>query len=1137
MVVLLALVCGGSGRAVADVPTTAPAALSWSQTLRDGWRQCQDKKDAAAVAGAAQELSIRLETADPVAWDWMLQDGGLDFYRQWLTHTDTALERGLIAHAAEELGPAGAALVHAAEQLVQAGVALDDPRWLDVYAQACTQRRRARLQALAAAWPALVFTRHFNMGGSHYAYTEGQSDAQAERHFIPGTALCLLEFNGTESHVRSLLEDPTGVIRDPDVSYDGRRVLFAWKKSERQDDYHLYEMDLATRGVRQLTFGLGMADYEGAYLPSGDIVLSSTRCVQSVDCWWTEVSNLYTCDKDGRFLRRLGFDQVHTNYPAVLEDGRVTYTRWEYNDRGQIFPQGLFQMNPDGTGQTALYGNNTFFPTTIAHTRGIPGTHKLIAVASGHHTRQAGKLIVIDPSKGRQENTGVQLVAPVRETPNVRQDAYGQQGDLFAYPYALNEKQYVVTYHPLGWTSRHGQEVDPRFKLYYMDADGRREVLAADARTSCNQGVPAMARTAAHVHPIAVDYRQDTGTFYVQDIYAGPGLAGVPRGTIKKLRVVTMEFRAAAIGNNSNGGVAGGAMSSTPPSTGNGAWDPKVILGTTPVRDDGSAFFTVPARTPVYFQALDEKGYVVQTMRSWSTLQPGENASCVGCHEDKNSVPPPYHRAQALNGPPAELEPFYGPRRGFSFAREIQPILDRHCIACHDQIMPEPRTHAMAGMPANKSFSLLATPVLDHQAKRCWSASYLALTNSSEREERACRGQSTDLVNWISPQSAPPMLPPYTAGAARSGIMKLLEGGHGGARLSRQEMETFAAWIDLLVPFCGDYPEANAWTPEEVARYEHFVEKRRVLSAIDQSNIAAMLAATPAPVIQVEVQMPSGRKLAPQAGPNGGEFTFDQRWEPGSRIVLHGPSYMIIRLADGLPESLLYTPTGQVVFPVPSGKEGKVYPPGAFAADRPRIWVRPAAVEELLFRRNVALNPYDVRGPAVGFPHATASSECRDEPVFAARNAIDGMVENRHHGSWPAESWGPEQVQNAWWQVDFGRPVLVDTLTLYLRADFPHDHTWHAAVLEFSDGTTENVVLQNIAGPQTFTFKPRQVTTLRLGKLLQNEPLGWCALSEAEVFGQDVPATFWHPMTGTGGKDVGLVPAALETVTNGAPRR
>ena len=126
---------------------------------------------------------------------------------------------------------------------------------------------------------------------------------------------------------------------------------------------------------------------------------------------------------------------------------------------------------------------------------------------------------------------------------------------------------------------------------------------------------------------------------YISDIYAGPGLAGIPRGTIKRLRVVALSFRAAGIGENYSQGEAGAALSSTPVSIGNGAWDVKTVLGEAKVYDDGSAAFQVPAQTPIYFQPLDAKGYVVQTMRSWSTFQPGEQVGCVGCHELKNHAP------------------------------------------------------------------------------------------------------------------------------------------------------------------------------------------------------------------------------------------------------------------------------------------------------------------------------------------------------------------------------------------------------------------------------------------------------------------------------------------------------------------
>lgn len=933
--------------------------------------------------------------------DWLRQDYPGNPAECFTDASGNAREQALVKRVVDELAPAAqAALAQRAQALVAANVPGNEDRWRALYRAACEQRRAQRLLSLQARYPRLVYTRHYNLGGSHYAYTEGQSDAQAERHFVPGTALCLLDV--ATGRTADLLVDPGGVIRDPDVSYDGRSILFAWKKSDREDDYHLYEMDAASGTVRQITSGLGVADYEGIYLPSGDLLFNSTRCVQTVDCWWTEVSNLYTCRRDGQFLRRLSFDQVHTNFPQVLEDGRVVYTRWDYNDRGQLFPQPLFQMNQDGTGQTEFYGNNSWFPTTLIHARGVPGSHQLIAIATGHHSDQSGKLCLVDRHRGTQENVGIQLLAPLRDTPAVHVDAYGQEGDQFEYPYPLSESEFLVTYAPDG-DARQKLPLSGRFGIYWLAADGRRELLAWDERQSCNQSVPLAPRPMPFTRPSTVDYHATTGSYYLQDVYAGPGLTGIARGTIKRLRVIGLEFRAAGIGSNGNSGPAGGALISTPIAIGNGAWDVKVVYGDATVYPDGSAYFTAPARTPLYFQALDGQGQAVQTMRTWSTLQPGERQSCVGCHEAKGDAPlTGLPHSQATRAGAQALIPFYGPPRGFSFSREVQPILDRNCVRCHcdrarsaarvpAQFSPErlakatvlrgaevpwqytttdpgkgwqqpgfaardwqegvggfgragtpglrcqtpwltpdiwlrglfevksdltghelvsqtyydedvevylngvlalqtqgyvtalvalplrpeaqkalrpglntiavhchqtvggqgvevvlldagPRAEVPAGPGQAVAFSLRGDRTPEPGSGRAWSDGYLALTNAV-RPGATYIGRCDPLVNWVGAQSVPTLLPPYFAGAARSGLLDMLRAGHSGVQLSREDLEKIACWIDLNVPYCGDYTEANCWTEEQKARYQHFVDKRQRLEDEERRNLAALLAA------------------------------------------------------------------------------------------------------------------------------------------------------------------------------------------------------------------------------------------------------------------------------------------------------
>ena len=797
---------------------------------------------AALSAGESDPSSIRagsLGLADPsvlddgkaaVLRDWLLQDCK-DQADGIFTHaTSSEIEAATISKALQECGKIDAALLNEGKKLVDQKAGGKDPRWKALYVKVCEKRRAMRLKPMTDKWKRFVFAKHYNLGGSHYAYTEGQSDAQAERQFSPGSALCTLEMDGVYAKVKPLLSDDKGVFRNPDVSFDGKRVLFSFKASDRQDDYHLYELDVAKGGKpRPITSGLGFADYEGCYLPNGDIIFNSTRCVQTVDCWWTEVSNIYTCDVNGRYLRRLGFDQVHTSFPTVLDDGRVIYTRWDYNDRGQMYPQPLFQMYPDGTNQTEFYGNNSWFPTTIIHARGISGTGKVLAVLNGHHTAQGGKLAIIDPSRGRQETSGVQLIAPVRPCHDANRgiDGYGQDGDRFQFPYPIDEKHFLVSYAPFNPYTGNvngAQYGRAGFGIYFMDIDGHRELLAWDRTMSCNQIIPVAARPVPHVRPSMVDYRKPTGTFYVQDVYLGPGLQGVPRGTIKSLRVVSIDYRAAGIGSNSNGGVGGGAMVSTPISINNGSWDVKRIIGTVPVDADGSVYFTAPARTPVYFQLLDDKNCVVQSMRTWATLMPGENAACIGCHENKDQAPPAAKATSALRKGPKALTPFYGPVRGFSYPKEIQPIWDKFCISCHN------------GAPG-KASSLLGREGQrgkGDNSLRQWSESYLTLTRN---------GTPNEMVNWLNVQSAPPMLSPYVGGAAKSKVFAMLaDGSHYKTKLPREALDKIACWIDLLVPYCGDYTEAASWSPDEQARYKRFMDKRQGMEMQEIKNIRQLIA-------------------------------------------------------------------------------------------------------------------------------------------------------------------------------------------------------------------------------------------------------------------------------------------------------
>ncbi len=824
----------------------------------------------------------------PVETDWFLQDnqvhgewgrGVYDArkdYRHYLDpNRDSALEQALIAQVLPELGPRSMEFRAQLDALVAQNCPPGNPAWLQLYVKACRERRTHRLSALVEKTDRLIYATHMNMGTIYLATeTQGCPDGSQLRMIDLSP-----EADGQFLKDELLFDSGNGIVRDPEVSFDGRKLLFAWRKTNKHlgtvgnlapatDNYKIYEMDLATRGLRALTddrtYG---ADFEPCYLPNGDIMFSSVRCVQEVTCGWGDGSNLFVMDGDGQYARRVGFDQTQTGFPHLLNDGRVVYTRRDYNDRGQSYAHALFVMNPDGTQQTEYYGNNSMAPTSIQHTRPIPGTGRAMGVAGGYHTSQGGKLVVIDPKKGSQNYEGLDFhnwePTPLEQ---ISDENYCRVGEQYCYPYPLDERSLVVSLEPIGaYLTRDNGHLDASreqgvmlYKLYFMTLDGRRELLAAHPTLSCVQAVPVMARRPPAARASTVDYTRETGVCYVQNVYYGPSAEGIKPGSVKKLRVVELFYKPITIGaggwspNRAEVGpgrkYAGyGWHSVLPAGVGSASFDTKEILGEVDVHADGSAMFEVPARTPVFFQLIDEHGLTVQTMRSWATLMPGENFSCVGCHEENNSAPlPQAMKTIALQNPPQKLQPVpLITGRSFSYPVMVQPVFDRHCADCH--------------APGKKaeSIDLTATLVKDNEnddgsnsTRRQFNRSYLTLlkvqwdtSNGRTRGPRLDEGRPNEWVSYYTRMATTELTPPYYAGSTRSKLINMMQNGHGKTRVSPEEIAAVAAWIDLNVPFVGEYDEMNIWDEATVARYNEKLGMRRKMEAIEAENINAFVEA------------------------------------------------------------------------------------------------------------------------------------------------------------------------------------------------------------------------------------------------------------------------------------------------------
>ena len=869
--------------------------------------RCFDELPADFVAPNADDQANPDDQAYPqdrLERDWLYQDAGLDVSRVFWSTNGNQAEKKLVEKAIQDgqkaqdaaaapseavVSPQFAAVSRELQKLLAENVPGADPRWRALYVKACSVRRQIRLSFVRAQAESFIYVKHHIFGSNQGLV--GKYDIPDEQtkwnDRIPatvfGSQLCrgTIRPDGTIAH-EVLLNKPNGTICDPSLSWDAQTLVFSMRDNYETDSYYLYTMDLSTRAVKQITFPLKsadgqtvlhVADCEPAWLPNGEIVFASTRGVHISDCWYRAAGDIYKCNADGTEIRRLTFDQLMTNLPQVLEDGRIVYTRWEYNDRTALYLHPLFVMNPDGTGQTEYYGNNSMFPSSLTFAQGIPGSKKVLAIVGGHHTPYKGKLALIDRSEGTQAGEGIEFVAGAApdRTPGRKKmivaptgfndfmiDIFGQDGPQYVYPFAFDETNYFCSFNPEGYIRLYGPYYPP-FGAYYMQADGARELLAFDWKQSTGRIIPVKTRVQPPIRVDSTDPSQNDGTFYIQNVNLGPGLEGVPEGTVKKLRVVALEYRTCRMGYGQNGGECETGLCQTPISLNSGSWDVKHVLGEVDVEEDGSCSFAVPAHAPVFFQLLDEKGCCVQSMRSWATLMPGERFACLGCHENKNDVLPPSQRKLtiAMRKPIQTLKPFAGkehplvgrlktqnwtdsvdnylgvnalrslapnaPVDGFSYRQEIQPILDRHCVRCHtgetDNPDPEKRSKlCLTGeVAAPESIKLIGEGAVD--PKRAYTRSYVELTTSGNPDVNPW-------MKWLKPRSRTVMLPPYHIGSCKSKIMDFLEPTHYNVQLTSDEKRVFACWIDLLIPFCGSYPDANTWTGEEKAEVQYFQNKR-----------------------------------------------------------------------------------------------------------------------------------------------------------------------------------------------------------------------------------------------------------------------------------------------------------------------
>ncbi len=626
----------------------------------------------------------------------------------------------------------------------------------------------------------------------------------------PGGDICVVTLAGAEGEpkVRNVVNGQLGPghVHGMDLWFDAQRVVFGYAKKDtpegpgdrgRPNNYklrreveptHLFEIGVDGKDLRQLTDSRDWSDLDPTYLPSGDIAFVSERCGCSLQCneWDKDETscNLYVMRADGTGLRRLSASKDGDYLPHCLNDGTIGYTRWEYQERGWAHIQSIWYIRPDGTGADALFKQHLNDPWALEDVRSIPGTNnsRLVCIATGHHTLAMGPVVVITPSAGMNAPRSIRIVTAGVNPPEggmsgtpVDEGGVADNGGLYCTPWPLSEKHFLASY------SYSNQQTDATgFGIYLIDVFGTKELIYRDPAISCFIPIPLRPRPKPPIVPDVTDPTKDYAVCTLCD--ATFGCDGIEPGQAKYLRIaqrLTWPY------DNAHGGQRY-AEKATPNN-----WTPVRILGEVPLQRDGSACFKVPADEAVYFQLLDENRMELRRMRSFISFQPGERRGCVGCHETRENTPTdkPFSLAM-LKEPVTPTPPPWG-TRPISFLREVQPILDKHCVGCHGGLKPAGGLDFFGGLTSGGQ-------ITDYGYNRAFD------TIIKNR-----------LVAWSPVQGDAAVTQPLQFGSHRSKLVHVLREGACSqrAKLSEDEWYRLVTWIDANAPYHDGFANKRPQQP------------------------------------------------------------------------------------------------------------------------------------------------------------------------------------------------------------------------------------------------------------------------------------------------------------------------------------
>mgnify|MGYP003874895657 CR=1 FL=1 len=619
---------------------------------------------------------------------------------------------------------------------------------------------------------------------------------KGRRLFGGNGATAKLQYDG----VSTLTGDETkgGAFLSPALSYDAKEIAFAYVECEgdrvqrfHTDPskghwaegrcYHIFKVNTDGTNLRQLTDGT-WNEFDPCFLPNGRIAFISERRGGYLRCGRAcPLYNLYDMAADGSGINLLSFHDSNEWHPSVTHDGRIVWTRWDYVDRHGCVAHVPWITRLDGTDPRALHGNFAPRPQRAdmeLNVRAIPGSPKYVATAAPHHGQAFGSLVVIDPRVEDDDAMG-----PVRRlTPEVAFPESQGGRQVYGTAWPLSENYYLCVYD----AAMIGGPLKPKnafgnYGLYLVDAFGNKELIYRDPEIGCLSPIPLRPTPKPFVplRPAELAEKEPAapgsvgeGTMAVVNVYdtLKPWPAEMK---VKELRIYQLLPCSVPSGHavpHQTGQRIAEAKDSVVPAR----W----VLGTVPIEADGSAHFKVPAYRELFFQLVDDRGLAVQSMRSGTAVRHGEKLVCQGCHEPKHrAASPPAGLPLALRRPPSEPKPDVEGSNPFSYPLLVQPVLDRHCVGCHEKNKDQ------------KAPNLGREPMQNR-----WYASYNNLVKYAFTSYGAQKG-------WSDPRWY--RTTPGEFGARASKLFALLEKGHHDLKLPEEDFHRLTLWLDSASMFYG----------------------------------------------------------------------------------------------------------------------------------------------------------------------------------------------------------------------------------------------------------------------------------------------------------------------------------------------